>query len=1218
MYKDIAIVGISMKLPGADNIEEFHDNLKNKKDCIRKVSNERRKLLKLNDNKDYLEVGYIEGIQYFDNKFFNISSKEAEYMSPEQRLSLQMAVDAILDAGYSLEEFRGSNCGVFMSSSDNEYKILAGQDSSIAYTGNLKSLSAGKISYYLDLRGPNSIIDATCASALLAVHEGCMKLVNGETDYSLAGGIVVNIHIPEYEDDDYNNLGVVSKGGRSRSFDADADGTGIGEGGGFILLKRLDDAVKDNDHIYGVIKGSAVNSDGARGSSLTAPSVDGQKDAILKAWERAGINPEEITDIESHGTGTLIGDPIEIESLQECFSNYTDKKSFAYLGAVKSSIGHLAEASGISSVLKCITQFNKNVSYPIVHYKNPNPYINFSETSIIPTDKIIKWNESDKRIAVINSFGFCGTNVHVVLENYIENETYTDNNHDNYIVKVSAKTESAFYNNISILIDFIKKYDGSLSSLCYTLNCGRDDYEYRESITFKDKEELVNKLKNSRYEKISKNEKKLVLIIRNDNHNLRNQLEDKIDIYEKLKNIGMKFDYILADELGKRIILCADGKMNINKAVEEIESLPENNSNDKYIEAVTKLNSESDILLIQISDVKKSDKSAVFGDIIRIDICRDNYLEALSELYRKGVYINWSNLYRKNSLKKVSAPTYAFDKNECWIYPKEEQKNKVTPNNNDENSCENYTENDINNKLKDLWCDLLEVDEVNDSDDFFDLGGNSLTGMIFIEEVEKLFNVKIEFDEIYDNETFEKCKNFIINKMKKKNNDNCDNEFKVSVNKNIDICELSSLQKIVYYSNTVHRENSAWNLCMTVGIKGRIDVNKLNEGIAHIIDRHSCFRTVFLEEEGIPKQKILKDYKYKIKEYMPEGYNDNERFETAVKSINKKANRTLALDKPPFEVEIYNINKENSILFINISHIISDGSSLVIFAKELVEYYNGVEIKNDIDSELQYTDYNLWVQKFLDSDKGKKQHKFWLNELKDINLDLTMKGDRNGREEEYIGDATGFLIEKDLYNSLSELSRREKASMCAISLCAYLILLSKKTNESDVFISLASANRRNTEFSGICGCLADAVTIRNIFKEKETIKETLKKIRNTLNQALDNQEYSYYELISEIKNDKNLKMTKISEFLLTFQNYRTTDLSFNGTDLYKINIDKKGCMGSILLCLYEADDKMMGMISYNNNMYSKEFIDKFIKEYIDILKIMSEDQDKLVEEIIHS
>lgn len=243
---NIAVIGISGVYPGAENLEQLHDNLLNRKDSIRKVPPSRRELLGLDPEFEYQEIGFLEEIENFDHGFFHISSKEADNMSPEQRIALEMAVKAVLDAGYSLKEFRGTNCGVFVSSQDNDYYSMLSEKSGLAWIGSLKSMLAGKISYHLDIHGPSMVIDTGCSSGLVCIDDACRRLENGEIDYALVGGITIYLKFG-VKNTDGDLLGIEAGNGRCKPFDATADGIGVGEGGGFLLLKRLSDAEADLD-----------------------------------------------------------------------------------------------------------------------------------------------------------------------------------------------------------------------------------------------------------------------------------------------------------------------------------------------------------------------------------------------------------------------------------------------------------------------------------------------------------------------------------------------------------------------------------------------------------------------------------------------------------------------------------------------------------------------------------------------------------------------------------------------------------------------------------------------------------------------------------------------------------------------------------------------------------------------------------------------------------
>ncbi len=323
---DIAIIGIAIKFPKADNVDQFWDILSNGVDCIRELPNERRRdtdkyirYAELNiDSSAFSEGGYIESIAEFDNDFFGISPKEAELTDPEQRIFLQLAYQCIEDAGYMGEKIKGTNTGVFVGyGGDSEYKsiIASTKNNNVNVTGNLGSFVSSRIAYMLDLTGPTMVIDTSCSSSLTALHIACESIISHSCSMALVGGVQL-FPIPIRR----HPIGAESSTGRTKAFDDSSDGTGSGEGVGVIMIKSLSEAINDGDNIYAIIKGSAINGDGNT-IGLTAPNPLSQEKVIVQAWENAKIDPETITYIEAHGTGTKLGDPIELTAIKKAFQN---------------------------------------------------------------------------------------------------------------------------------------------------------------------------------------------------------------------------------------------------------------------------------------------------------------------------------------------------------------------------------------------------------------------------------------------------------------------------------------------------------------------------------------------------------------------------------------------------------------------------------------------------------------------------------------------------------------------------------------------------------------------------------------------------------------------------------------------------------------------------------------------------------------------------------
>ncbi len=424
LNNDIAIIGMSVKVAQAENLDEFWELLKEGRETISSFPQERRKdVCILENNNLKFEVGsYLEDIASFDPYYFNITPREAELMSPIQRITLEKCLEAIDDAGISKRKLNNSKTGVYIGHIGDlegyKYKNWVNKfynNDPMAIPGNLNSIIPSRISYLLNLKGPAILIDTACSSSLVAISEACKSITNKECDMALAGGIRVSF-CPEVSSE---KLGIESSNGQTRPFDFEADGTVIGEGIGIVVLKRLEDAIKDQDHIYSVIKGVNVNQDGSS-AGITAPNGKSQMDLLTELWNKYDINPQDIDYIEAHGTGTKLGDPIELKALTQAMSKFTRRKQFCGIGSVKANIGHLFEAAGIISVIKTALMIDKHYLVPSINFSRPNKHISFSNSPFYLVNEFKKWDmEKDKlRMAGISSFGFSGTNCHIILQEF--------------------------------------------------------------------------------------------------------------------------------------------------------------------------------------------------------------------------------------------------------------------------------------------------------------------------------------------------------------------------------------------------------------------------------------------------------------------------------------------------------------------------------------------------------------------------------------------------------------------------------------------------------------------------------------------------------------------------------------------------------------------------------------------------------------------------------
>ncbi|HEX8708755.1 MAG TPA: polyketide synthase, partial [Pyrinomonadaceae bacterium] len=424
----IAVVGLAGRFPKSRNIDEFWRNLRDGVEMISFFTDEDLIALGVNpallDDPAFVKAkAYLEGIDLFDAWFFGYSPREAEIMDPQQRFFLECAWEALEHAGYNSETYDGP-IGVFAGVTMNSYLFnnLYANSEVVASVGGFQTIMSNdkdhlptRVSYKLNLKGPSVNVQTTCSTSLVAVHLACQSLLNGECDMALAGG--VSITVPQKMGYFYQADGIVSPDGHCRTFDAEASGTIAGNGVGIVVLKRLADAIADGDTIHAVIKGSAINNDGSDKVGYTAPSVSGQAAVILEAQAIAGVDPETISYIEAHGTATPIGDPIEIAALEQAFRTQTDKRSFCAIGSVKSNVGHLDAAAGVTGLIKTILSLRHRQLPPSLHFHEPNPKIDFASSPFFVNDRLRSWQSNGTpRRAGVSSFGIGGTNAHVIVE----------------------------------------------------------------------------------------------------------------------------------------------------------------------------------------------------------------------------------------------------------------------------------------------------------------------------------------------------------------------------------------------------------------------------------------------------------------------------------------------------------------------------------------------------------------------------------------------------------------------------------------------------------------------------------------------------------------------------------------------------------------------------------------------------------------------------------
>lgn len=812
MDKDIAIIGVSGRFPMAEDLNELYINLKEGRDCVTDISDERIKQTTLPENRKYRRCGFLKDVDKFDYGFFGVTLAEAKTMSPDQRMLLEIIYATMENSGYKPDSFSGSNTGVFVSTAQSNYYKHASEYVSTLYTGNSPEFLAAKIGRHFNLKGNVSVIDTTCSSSLVALHAACSELIIGDADLAFVAGVNL-VLFPFYGD---SGLDTESPDGKSRAFSADANGMSYGEVAAAVLLKPLKKALEDKDHIHSVIKGTAVNYNGNRSLSITAPDSKSQAHVLLKAWKKAGIKATDLSYIEAHGSGTQLGDSLEFEALNLAFKEFTSERHICPISTIKSNMGHGRNVSGLSGLIKTILSLKHKVLFPTIHFDKPNPLLDFENSSIYVNKEFSPWQvkEGKARYAGVTSLGASGTNCHVVLQEAPEtflagaNNSFSDRL---FLVPVSAKSEMALQGNVEALYKYIQSNEAlRIEDISYTLIEGRNQYDYRKSFMVSDLEQLKEKLAqdlSARTPAIHLDSAKLIVILADSllltdeiiqsfraNYKVFNTLWESCSAIKELTNKTLKdfaFQYSLYklfDIPEATILSIGIGNIIHQVLVNELTLLEGLTAAGSYVGGEIEQKEERIARLLKnvgtaenttFLDLSlKGGLSDGLDKFNAVDQCIyysgnrgcypgvDSMLDMLNALYLRNVnpvanYLQIAGI----TGRRIELPSYQFERNPCWIRDEayvEAHEHAVSQ------PLVLKLKEDASNmewKIADIFSGILEIYELSIHDDFFELGGDSLKGTKVILKIKTQFGISLDFEDIFDFPQISSLAEFVDTKL---------------------------------------------------------------------------------------------------------------------------------------------------------------------------------------------------------------------------------------------------------------------------------------------------------------------------------------------------------------------------------------------------------------------------------------------------------------------
>ena len=1285
--QDIAIIGLSGIFPEAGDLAQFYRNLLHGADSVREMPEQRRTTTGFDAQKSYIRCGYLDRIDEFDHQFFNISKREAEQMDPQQRFALELTCAAIENAGYSLREFRGSKTSVSFSALQNNYSaLLSAETDGPSLIGNLTASVAGKVSYYLDLHGPAIMIDTSCSSSLVTVHDACSKLLLGEADYAFAGGLNLYIFFPEQE---YfsDPLGIAAPDGKSKAFAADADGTGIGEGAGIVLLKPLEKAIQDRDNIHAVIKGSAINQDGGRSNGVAAPSPLAQTEVIIEAWRRAKVEPGDVTFIEAHGTGTYLGDPIEIQALTDAFRRYTDRCSFCAISSVKTNIGHLGFAAGISGLIKSVLALKHRKLFPSLHFNQPNPHIDFANAPLFVNTELRDWeSKNGARKAAVSSFGISGTNAHLLLEEapLPRSGSETEEDGREYLVTISAKAVATLREYARRVAQFLDETDVSLADLSFVLNAGRDDYEHRLARVVNDKRQLREALWRVANGQVARDEtmavksnRPLIFLCSGDvkvSPDVVAVLSRQFGMFERTWNDcrrllspakipsnaepfvfqyalsrmwqaqGVSPSHMLGSGVGNFVVAAETGRLGLEeallKAIAFTES-PAHFKSTKFKDRVDEITRDDRPVFLELGHEGILSRSlhqfysANGGPSVLASFqsgSRAEVLETLARLYMANVSIDWQRFYQGETYRRVELPTYPFQKIRCWAgVPPSKVESPRKAAGAEETSIESrgstltdLLASETERTLAEIWTEILKLESLKCDDDYFDLGGNSLSAIQIVSRIEKEFGVRIEFEDIYDYSTLRQLAEH-IDELRKTTAAKADSAVAVKAEiiprvPRTRQMVLSFAQERLFHLYQLEPNSPFYNMPGAIRLEGQLHVGTLEQSLNEILKRHEILRTTYALQDGEAVQIIAASSPFVLRVIDLSSLSEEERETALLNSITQENARPFDLLRDiPFRAVLLRLAEDAHVLLLTMHHIASDGWSVGILFEELVECYGA--LRSGIAPRLpalaiQYVDYAYWQRQWLQGKVWKELLDYWKLQLAGGSRLLTLSYERiRPPVQTFRGSVMRFRVIADLTRAVNEFSRHEGATPFMTLLAAFSTLLYRYSGQEDIWVGSPVANRLRIETEKLIGFFANTLTLRTNMSGGPTFRQLVQRVRATTLNAYAHQDMPFEKLVQVLAPARSSAYSPLFQVAFAFQNVRLSDLTLPGLTVRWLETMNQTAKFDLTMSLAEEQDHLAGIMEYNTDLFDETLIAGMLRSFITLLESVIADPDQPLSQI---
>ncbi|MGW5386423.1 condensation domain-containing protein [Nocardia sp. NPDC003963] len=1149
---DIAIVGIGARFPDAADLAEFRANLAAGRDSVGPMPPERIAATGLDDTVTYLPMGHLAEIDGFDYRFFGMSRREACVTDPQQRLALLLAQRAIEDAGYTRERLARAVTAVTLSAAQSSYHSAAVDPGPLSLLGNATFAGPARIAHRFGFTGACFGVDSGCNSALVAVHQACRELRGGDADYALAGGVIVRVHgSPSWGGGSFSEI--MSPTGVCRAFDADADGTVNGEGGAILLLTTVARALADGAPIHAVIRGSATRHNGAAAATISTPSAAAQSAVIAKAWETAGLDPRVAGYLETHGSGTRLGDAVELESISAVFGGGPGLP----IGSVKTNIGHLDHASGIAGLVKAVLSVSEAELFPSLHFTRPTGDFDLATAGIDVVTESRPWRGDAVRAAGVSSFSLGGSIAHCVVSQ-APPVPATRLSRRAHVIGVSARTPEALSELCARLAEAVRGTDAALDEVAATLTLGRDQYEHRVAVTASDTAELAESLdKAAVYAHRVPTAPRVVLLLSPDavpvppgpagavvaqppalpaelpaTGTTASVLAGQIAVHERLTACGVRLAALLSAGSSRFAARYLLGSRDEVEPAELAGAAPTVDG-DRLLGAVRTLMAAGPVVFVEpgrdgrlaalIADaVPEAEIVSAAADTADLD-------ELLGRLYEYGVDLDWSAVASGHA-RRIRLPGHPMRESGCWVdLPRAAASVAVPP-------AVPVTPHDHSDPVRWLRHTLAELlytdDEIDEEADYFALGGNSLIAVQLVDRIEETYGFRPKLLDVYERPRLADFAELLATGR-------AVGAARAPIPALVahDEPVMSSGQERMWFHHQFDPRTTLYNYPVVQLLRGPIDPDALHGTFDDLVERHETLRYNFAEVDGVAVLRI----RDRLDDYV-------RRVDVSAEPDPLAAARDLvhAAATEPFDLAVdallrvllITVGPDTHVLQLTCHHAVTDGATPTILGRELPELYAARREGRShrlAPLPIRYRDYAAWHRALLASSALDHELDYWRETLADAPvLRLPTDFPRPDRKT-YVGDLHPFTIPAQLLTDLRALAGRTSVSLFVVLLSAFYLTLARHSGQRDIVVGTPTTGRGRSEFQELIGYFNSTVALRTDFTADATLPDMLTRVRSVVFDALEHQEIPFDRVVNAVAPQRDLSRTPLFDVLYIHQ-----------------------------------------------------------------------------------